>query len=762
MACKSSVWLKGIGLTGLALSISQAVYAQQGDTQSEGQAKVAGDMDMISVTASRQTEQVLDIPATVNVITRHQMDENVVNTVEDLVRYQPGVTVDRQTSGTDPFGNFGSFTIRGVGGNRVQIQVDGSRVIEQGADGNRSFVDLSTMKAVEIVRGPGSVLWGSDALGGIVAYRTLDPDDLLDGGNKSIGGKIEAGYDSLNDGFTESGMVAMQFSPSLQGLLAVTRRDYTETELRNAKADGGLWDCSRVGIGCDKLNPMQASINNILAKLVWRPAAGHEVRLTGEFFESDSDVLQLYDKNISTRAGTITTINDGDYWRNQTQKRQRVALAHTWDVDAPALDRLSWQLSYSPQKRAVQSTRNQTRVAGSGARSQLVTYDKLDYEEDFWQADVQLTSSFNWGSSSHVLTYGFQGDITDTDYWRQSVVKNLTAGTSTTTLAGGFNFANAKTTRADIYLQDEMKFFDERLTVTPGLRWANYTIDPRPDSNYKVAVGKEPRKLDSSRVLPQVGGLYRFTDVYSGYLRYAEGFKMPTAQQLYTSLPSATFDLIPNPNLEPEKVKSYELGVRGQYEDAWFSFGGFYADYDNFIKSMQLVPGTTKDYTYLNIAEVKLWGLEASGEWKFHPNWTLHAAANYQFGKQRNRAGDEYIPFDGASPLSGTLGVKWSQPAWRLDAELVGTFSKGISRTESPDDFQPGGYGVFDAYLNWKLNKTFTVTAGVLNIFDKRYFTNYAATFERVPASAATDRTNPLELQTAPGRSFKVNLVANF
>ncbi|MFX5562973.1 TonB-dependent receptor plug domain-containing protein, partial [Acinetobacter baumannii] len=80
------------------------------------------------VTATREERQRLDVPANVTVISREQMDDRATRDIQDLVRYEPGVSVDRVTTGTDPWHNLGGFTIRGVTGNRVQIRVDGARV----------------------------------------------------------------------------------------------------------------------------------------------------------------------------------------------------------------------------------------------------------------------------------------------------------------------------------------------------------------------------------------------------------------------------------------------------------------------------------------------------------------------------------------------------------------------------------------------------------------------------------------------------------
>jgi hemoglobin/transferrin/lactoferrin receptor protein len=82
----------------------------------------------------------------------------MVRDVQDLVRYGPGITVAKTTAGTDPFGNLAGFTLRGVSNNRVQMLIDGTRVIESIVDGNR--VNMANLKAVEIIRAPAGVMWG--------------------------------------------------------------------------------------------------------------------------------------------------------------------------------------------------------------------------------------------------------------------------------------------------------------------------------------------------------------------------------------------------------------------------------------------------------------------------------------------------------------------------------------------------------------------------------------------------------------------------
>ncbi|MCX8712133.1 TonB-dependent hemoglobin/transferrin/lactoferrin family receptor [Gilliamella sp. B3464] len=724
-------------LTILAASMTFQVYAENDD------------LDTITVTASRQKKAKLAIPETVDVINKKNIEDHQMSTMEDVVRYLPGVTVSRQTSGTDPFGNLGGIRIRGMTGNRIQMQVDGARVIEGLQDGNRNFIDLSTIKAVEIVRGPGSVLWGADALGGVVAFKTLDPSDLLQ--NKPYAVQINGAYDSLNKQNTKTGMLAFELMPNLEALLSFSRRDYQEAKLRKAKANGGIWGCPRgdEAIGCNKLNPLDAKAENLLSKLVFHND-NRETKLTFEHFRSNSYVKQLYDYGLQS-SGTF----NGDYKRTQIQTRKHYAIDDTWSPSVNFVDQIKTVISYSPQERYLKSHREQR----DKKNKPIYTYTTNDYKEKFLQFDLQLNSSFDFLDTAHDLVYGFQGDITRSHYRNESTKNGVK------TIGGGFNFANAKTRRADIYLQDEFHLITERFKIKPGLRYATYEIKPNIDDYYVVIKDKEPRKLTSHRLIPQLGTLFSITDQYSIYARYAEGFKMPTAQQLYTSLPSSSMNLIPNPNLKPEKVKSYETGLRGDFLEGWFSFGLFKANYSNYIKNfIQVGP---KDYTYKNLSNVNMWGIESSAEWHFLENWSLNASASYQYGKKQSSPGEKKSYFNEAMPLQGNLGIKWHQPDLNLDSEIVSSFSKAVSHVSKDDEtagdvFKPQGYAIYDAYFNWHPNQHITLRASVLNIFDKRYFkwpmfsTYYKDPKDNVKA------TNPLELQTAPGRTFGFDIAVSF
>lgn len=712
----------------------------------------------ISVYSTRTPEQVLDVPANVTVIPGERIERQMITDMQELVRNQPGIDVDRQTSGTDPFNTFGGFTIRGVGGNRVQMIIDGSRVPERITDGTRDYLDFDFIDQAEIIRGPGSVLYGSDALGGIVALETVDPEDILET-DSNFNGRISSNFDSFDRGLDNALTLAARAGPKVEVLAGISYDFAEEGRLSRARADGGLYGCPRnIALGatpCNKLDPTKDTSQRFLGKAVIKPHEDHRLELSADHLDRQTDVEfnQVLGPQFSAFSGLPTGVVIDSYDRQLDRYRQRFALEHQWTIDTSVLDRLKWTAAYAPQGYERSGTERRTNAAGE----REIDTDVLEFSEDFYELDVQANSSFTAFGTTHEFTYGFDGDYAQTNYRREDRVENLDTGDVNVTRAGGFNFANANTTRADAYVQDEIGLFGDRVRLLPGVRFAYYSIDPNPDADYQAVVGAEPRKISSTDFQFKFGATVDLDDNFSVYGQYAEGFKMPTSEQLFTSLPGTFFNLIPAPDLKPEEVTNYEIGVRGSFERGGFSVNGFYAEYTDFIQSFFNPPGTN-NFTFRNISEVTIYGIEASGEAAVSEEVTLSASLAWQHADQVVEPGADEVPFD-VAPLMGTAGVSYMPgfvPGLRLDA--IGTFADSQDRQSRQTLFKPDGFAVFDTYASYDITDSVRLTAAVLNLTDERYFqTPFPNAFEK-SVSDAVARTNPLELQTAPGRTFRVGI----
>ncbi len=734
--------------------------------------KLAEDVEVnslqpVTVTADRKKKTLLETAGNVTSVTREELDRRMDNVIDDVFRYEPGIEVSKQTTGADPFNSSGGIQIRGVGGNRTQVLVDGNRTIERITDSTRDIVDSSNVKAVEVIRGPSSVLWGSDGLGGTVNFVTKDPSDYLVGG-KTVGGTANFNYGSLDGSLTESVSGAARLNSKLEALISYTRRDAEEVELSNARTGAdAVQNCTRnpEATQCDEFDPTDISSNNLLAKLVWSPSDLNQIKVTTEYFDRDTNVDKnsVLGEELSMGSKVSDILSDT---HEQNVERWRFSVDQDWSPELNWLDRVKWQVTYSPQR--IDRSSDRLRVLdGSGDLERRL--QNQEYEEAFWEADLQLESSFNLGGTTHLVTYGFDGDVTTTDYGRVDTTTNITAGTTTVARAGGFNFADATTTRADLYVQDEIGFFEGRLKLIPGARFAYYGIDPNTDADYELVPGAEPRKIQETDLQLKLGALFDITDTYSVYAGYSQGFKMPTAQQLFQSLDSLpSFALVPNPNLKPESVESYEVGFRGDFgNQGYFSVNGFVAKYKDFIQNFVGadptdfgLPGGTFVLTYDNVDEVELYGIEASMGYRVTPNWSTRAAFSYQEGTTID--GGVENTYNGALPFKAITGIRYEDMDAGLDLELVGTFQAGAHDVSDPSsEFKPSGYVTFDFIGGYEIVPGMTLRGGIYNIFDTRYFTADTRGFT-INGSDDVKRVNPIELQIAPGRTFKVGLNYTF
>ena len=162
--------------------VLNAALAQQSPSAADDSAQTAGDLSTITVIGTRTERTLKELAATVSVISSEDLEHEITRDIADLIRYEPGVSV----SGTGSRFGLSGFTIRGIGGNRVLTMVDGIRVPDEFDFGpflnaRRDFVDVDSIERVEIARGPISSLYGSDAIGGVVAFTTKAPRDYLDG-----------------------------------------------------------------------------------------------------------------------------------------------------------------------------------------------------------------------------------------------------------------------------------------------------------------------------------------------------------------------------------------------------------------------------------------------------------------------------------------------------------------------------------------------------------------------------------------------------
>jgi hemoglobin/transferrin/lactoferrin receptor protein len=690
--------------------------------------------DTVTSTATRTERTLGDVPSTVTVIEAEEIERRNVNNTRDLIRYEPGISVSNNPTRAGR----GSYVIRGIGENRVLVTIDGVRVPDapnnsQPGTFSRDYVDLENLKRVEIVRGPASALYGSDAIGGVVAYVTKDPADYLRIVNKDWYVSGKAGFDSADRSFTETGTVAARSGP-VDVLFLVTRRDGEET----------------ANSGDRSPNPQDYYVNNFLGKVIYHVSDVDRLRLTGEFTERDARTdIQSDLGPIQGPPGSAVTGSEGDDYT----RRRRVTFDHSHDEAVGFVDRATWRLSYQEVDR-IEHGEQQRFVAGT---RRLRVTDQA-FSQDIVSFDFQLESDAELGLQ-HRFTYGFDVDVINTTRPRDRTEFNLDTNTATKFIAGEFfptkTFPDTETVLGGVYLQDEMLAFGNRLSVIPAVRVDYYRMTPSPDAEFLVnntALTGQVSEVTETAISPKLGAVYKLTDIHSVFAQYAHGFRSPPYDDANIGFTNQAFgyQILPNPDLKPETSDGIEAGFRGAFRDgSSYQIATFYTLYQDFIeqRSIGTGPGGLLQFQAINLEEVEIYGAEAKGDWRITDTVSLLGAVAYARGTDKETG----LPVDSVDPIKVVAGIRYEDPRnWGV--ELIGTAVGRKDRVSDETFFKVPGYGVLDLLGHYDIGTGFSINAGIFNLLDKKYFIA-----QDVTGVAATSPL--LDLYTQPGTTFAVNAV---
>jgi hemoglobin/transferrin/lactoferrin receptor protein len=670
-------------------------------------------LDQIQVIASKVPRPIGEVPGTVTVIDSEQMEKELVRNIRDLVRYEPGLSVNRDA---ERFG-LGGFNIRGIDANRVAVELDGMPIsdtfsVGDFASSGRDYVDPEILKRVEILRGPASSLYGSDALGGVVTYTTKDPDDYLSRtpGPFYLGAK--GGWSGEDDGQLLTGITALDMG-DWQSMFVWSKRK--SDELDNAATDA---------------NPQDNDAHSYLAKLVHDAGSGGRLRLTAGRTDADSktDVQSLVN-GPGRYASTTAMFGDDD------QRRTRLSSEYEFEGPGGWLEggvvRLYRQESEIDQ-RTIQDRDPSSREPFATRRQR-----EFHYEQDVVGGEITLESNFYGAGFEHRLVYGLEAHLTDTKEYRKALQTNLEDGTSSNVVLGETfpvrDFPNSETIEAGVYLQDEIRADDSKLTWIPALRWDYYDLDPDEDALWREDhPGASAVGMNQSELSPKLGLVYKVDDRWSAYGQYSRGFRTPPFDDANLALfiPQFGFMAIPNPDLDSETSNGFELGLRHGSHAVSASLALFYTRYDDLIES-RVNLGIDPDSGLLlfqsqNREEATIYGSEFRSQLDLGAvrsslnGFSLRASLAWTRGEDESRN----EPLNSIDPAKAVLGMGYDSPTGRWGAELIGSFVDKKRRVDDSlvDLYETDGYGIVDLIGHVSLSPKAELVLGVFNLTDKTYW----------------------------------------
>ncbi len=723
------MYKKSLLSASIVLAITNTAYAQD-----------ASQFKEVVVSATRTEQNITDVSASVESVSSKDIDRTLSKNLYDAVQYTPGV----EATVAGRFGISG-FNIRGMEGDRVKIVVDGVQQASPFNPGGGAVqaiypnaIELDTLTSIEVNKGPSSTLYGSDAMAGVVVLKTKDPSDVLktDGDENRFG--IKSSYYSADEQFKNTLTWAMRHG-DLEALVMGTYA--TGSELKTY-GDGA--DISGTDRGLE--NPADKDLNNVLAKLYYRLNENNKIGFVFERYNYNYDE-DNQKGNYTLNFGPMPGVTYANSKSNDETTRSRYGVNYELTKGNVAFDTMNLDLHFQTTETINENFSNVEDHLGyigySGDRTRV-----RSAEDQTVQFDGQFGKVITLDSSIHELTYGL--NYVHTDFELDNIDIYHDTGTSK---PGSTTIPDAKVTQWGIFLQDNAFLLEDTLVLNAGIRYDSFEADPSSDDGFTT----DRKKNSNDALTGKLGAVYHLNDNLSTFAQISQGFKAPTVEQLYYEYDTGAI-FVPNPDLEAEKSLSYEVGFRGQYSFAKFELTGFITKYKDFIDSHDL--GTTADdkdqITIVNRDEVDISGVEFSSTLRLDESFAapkgLYAKASVTYMDSEDKATGEAL--ESVAPLSSVIGLGYDNHDHQFGALASVKLAAKKDDWADEEQIDSAGYGVMDITAYYAPIKDLTITAGLFNAFDKKYWT-----YQDVRGLDSSDNK---DYYSQPGRNWGVSLDYQF
>lgn len=710
-----------------ALLFITPVPAQTGPDDDNGRQDEVREFDPMTVVAHRQPRQLSEVAGTVTIIGRERLSADMVVDAADLVRYEPGVEID---GGGTRFG-FNGFRIRGVGGNRTAILIDNVPVADQFdigsfADTGRGLLELGLAQRVEILRGPASTLYGSKALGGVVAVTTIGADDIINSGDS--GTKISLSEAGDSDRARLTAATALRRG-DFDFLIAGAARRGSETEVAGPSEDTPL----------DRLDKNH---NAVLVRSGFDSNSGR-VRLTLD------GMRETRDTDIRAMLGSGRLAFTEELLGDDRRHQWRILLDQQLAPFGP-VSRGQWRLWHQLTD-ALQETRDHR----PDAPTPVSVFRRFEFRQETSGLGTDLESDFEGLGLAHRLGYGFEFSRALVTNKREGVETNLVTGETTTTIIGETfplrDFPRSQVDEMGIYLHDEIRLWSGGPTLSPGVRYEYYDLSLRDDPLFEASFPEaETTELTTSSWLPRLGMVWPLGDSMELFAQYARGLRAPPFEDVNIGLEYPQFRVraIANPDLEPEEGRTFEAGFRWRGSATRAELALYRNDYRNFIQTRAPLGFDPASgfllFQSINRDRVRIEGGELRLRRHLGAGLSMELAGEWSRGSDRNTG--RKLP--SVSPPGLIAELSWLSPDTRVETRLIATAARGQRKLVDDEDeplFSAPGYMTVDWLTRWFPRENLEVSLGLFNLTDRRYWRT-----GRVVGLAPDDPSLPLLAE--PGR----------
>ena len=681
-------------------------------------------LEEIVVSASKFEEKRKDVVQKIQVIRSSELQNMNQTSTADVISNSGNILVQKSQQGG------GSPIIRGFETNKVLMVVDGVRmnnaIYRGGHIQNIITLDNSIMDKVEIVYGPGSVVYGSDALGGVMHFYTKNPDLSED---KSIKVKANAytRYTTANSGYAEHADISIGNS-KIGSLTSFTYSNYGE--LKQGKQRNPLY-------GNFGSRPWYVkSINGVDTKLI---NADTNIQIGSAY--NQYDFIQKFILKQSSKVNHIVNLqysnsSNIDRYDRLTQISGANPKYGAWYYGPQKRVFGSYTLNLSNSNRFYNHARvivgyqniEESRI---DRKFKKVLENHRIEKLDIFTFNIDLDKKIE----RHELRYGIDAYFNDVN--SSAFVKDLTMDTlgklDTRYPDGGSKMYSVAT-----YLTHTWEI-SEKLILNDGIRFSNINLTsnfinqqffPFPFSN----VTQNNNALNGN-----IGIIYYPFSSLRINGGFSSGFRAPNVDDMSKVFESTSGNIIvPNPNLKPEYTYTYELGlIQTINKKVQVAVNGYYTNYNNGLSlssttfqekdSIMYDGSMSKVTSTVNSRKAYIYGVEGGLSGNLNEFLSILGTFNYTYGRILTDTTD--YPLDHIAPVFGKICFNVKVKKFRAEAFLNYSGWKKIkdynlqgedNEANALPEGMPAWYTA-NMRLTYQFNKHFSIQTACENIFDQNY-----------------------------------------
>lgn len=705
-------------------------------------------LEQVVVSATRWQQTSNAIPSRITILSAKDIEFQNPQTAADLLSVSGKLYVQKSQQGG------GSPMIRGFATNRLLYTVDGIRmntaIFRGGNLQNVINLDPFAVEETEVLFGPGTVIYGSDAIGGVMSFRTLTPQFSLSD-KPLVTGKAVTRYSSANNektghfnvnvGWKKWAMVTSFSTWDFDNLRQGSHGPDDYIKPIHVQRQDSL---DVIVTQSDPLLQIPSAYSqiNMMQKVRFKPNNKWDFHYA--FHYSETSPYGRYDRNNRYKNGKLRYAE----WYYGPQKWMMNNFSVNHKGNNVVYDEVTLRL-------AVQFFEESRMDRSLNKKDRSVNTENVEA----YSVNLDFAKSLN---AKNNLFYGVEYIFDDI----KSVgkVTDITKGTDE---VGASRYPNSTWSSAAIYLNDEFMVSD-KFTAVAGLRYNHYAIAADFSNNLDFyPLPFTDAKLDNAALTGSIGAIYRPAESWVIKANFGTAFRSPNIDDVGKVFDSEAGGVtVPNPDLKAEYAYNFDLGVAKVFgEVVKVDVSAYYTVLENALVKRDFQLGGLDSIVYdgqmssiqaiQNAAVANVYGVQAGIEIKLPAGFSISSDLNYQVGEEELDDGTT-SPSRHAPPMYGISRLNYK--ASKLHLQFYAVYmaerkSKDLpfeekakvelyAKDANGDNYSPAWY-TLNVKATYDLSDTFVISSGIENLTDVRYR----------PYSSGI---------SAPGRNFVISLRANF